>query len=78
MSGLHKGTRQHLWGRGSCIRCGMRAHWPGAKDGCSGPMLEEEHRERVRRYDANKREKMKRAHAAPTAEPVTETERTSR
>jgi hypothetical protein len=54
----------------------MRTHWEGAKDGCTGVMLEEEHRERQRRYEAN--QKMKRARAAGTAEPATGTERTSR
>jgi hypothetical protein len=35
----------------------MRTHWEGAKDGCTGVMLEEEHRERQRRYEANRRER---------------------
>ena len=51
------GQRAHLWTNGVCRRCCMRTHWEGAKDGCTGVMLEEEHRERQRRYEANRRER---------------------
>jgi hypothetical protein len=55
VSGLHKGARQHLWQGGACLRCGMRTHWEGAKDGCSGVLLEEEARNRQRRYEERRR-----------------------
>jgi len=55
VSGLHRGTRQHLWQGGACLRCQMRTHWAGAKDGCSGVLLEEEARNRQRRYEERRR-----------------------
>ena len=41
------GQREHKWRPGGCARCGMRKHWPGAGEPCTGVDKEASHEQSV-------------------------------